>query len=123
VIELDPTIAVALIGGGLALAIWAVASQAHEKATVRDSLRQLEDYEVDNVRDQELLDPLAQRALLPILGALTNIGRRLTPVGYIDGVRHKFVLSGRPAAASRAGPGLGGLEGPAGGEPTLEGAP
>ena len=97
-IELDPTIAVALIGGGLALAIWAVASQAHEKATVRDSLRQLEDYEVDNVRDQELLDPLTQRALLPILGALTNIGRRFTPVGYIDGVRHKFVLSGRPAA-------------------------
>ena len=84
--------------GGLALAIWAVASQAHEKATVRDSLRQLEDYEVDNVRDQELLDPLTQRALLPILGALTSIGRRFTPVGYIDGVRHKFVLSGRPGA-------------------------
>ncbi len=97
-IELSPQVAVALLGGGIALAIWAIASQAHEKSVVRDSLRALDDYEVESVRDQELLNPLAQRALLPVLGALTNIGRRLTPVGYVDGVRHKFVLSGRPSA-------------------------
>ena len=96
-LELDPQIAAALVGGGIALAIWAIASQAHEKSVVRDSLRALEDYEVDSVRDQELLNPLAERALVPVLGALTNIGRRLTPVGYVDGVRHKFVLSGRPS--------------------------
>ena len=95
--ELDPQIAAALVGGGIALVIWALASQAHEKSVVRDSLRALEDYEVESVRDQELLNPLAERALIPILGALTNIGRRLTPVGYVDGVRHKFVLSGRPS--------------------------
>ncbi|NIS31725.1 MAG: type II secretion system F family protein [Actinobacteria bacterium] len=95
--ELDPQIAAALVGGGIALVIWALASQAHEKSVVRDSLRALEDYEVESVRDQELLNPLAERALLPVLGALTNIGRRLTPVGYVDGVRHKFVLSGRPS--------------------------
>ncbi|MEQ8842647.1 MAG: type II secretion system F family protein [Acidimicrobiales bacterium] len=97
-IELSPLVASALLGGGVALAIWAVASQAHEKSVVRDSLRALDDYEVESVRDQELLNPLAQRAFLPILGALTNVGRRLTPVGYVDGVRHKFVLSGRPSA-------------------------
>ncbi|GJM37464.1 MAG: type II secretion system protein [Acidimicrobiales bacterium] len=96
--DLSPQIATALFGGGIALAIWVIASQAHEKSVVRDSLRALEDYEVESVRDQELLNPLAQRALLPVLGALTSLGRRLTPVGYIDGVRHKFVLSGRPQA-------------------------
>lgn len=96
--DLDPQFAAALLGGGIALAIWVIASQAHEKSVVRESLRQLEDYEVDSVRDQDLLNPLAERALLPILGALTSIGRRFTPVGYIDGVRHKFVLSGRPSA-------------------------
>lgn len=96
--ELSPQFAAILIGGGVALAIWAIASQAHEKSVVRESLRALEDYEVESVRDQELLNPLAQRALLPVLGALTNVGRRLTPVGYVDGVRHKFVLSGRPSA-------------------------
>jgi tight adherence protein C len=98
VFDLDPQYAAALLGGGIALAIWAIASQAHEKSVVRESLRQLEDYEVDSVRDQELLNPLAERAFLPVLGALTSIGRRFTPVGYIDGVRHKFVLSGRPSA-------------------------
>lgn len=97
--DLSPQLAAALFGSGIAIAIWAVASQAHEKSAVRESLRALEDYEVESVRDQELLNPLAERALLPILGALTSIGRRLTPVGYVDGVRHKFVLSGRPSAA------------------------
>ncbi|MFQ5558388.1 MAG: type II secretion system F family protein [Acidimicrobiales bacterium] len=102
-LDLDPQFAVALLGGGIALAIWAVASQAHEKATVRESLRSLDDYEVENVRDKELLNPLAQRAILPVLGALTSLGRRFTPVGYVDGVRHKFVLSGRsqPEAVDR----------------------
>ena len=91
---------VALFGGGIALGIWAVASQAHERSVVRESLRQLEDYEVDSVRDQELLNPLAQRAFLPVLGALTSLGRRFTPIGYIDGVRQKFVLSGRGSTES-----------------------
>lgn len=86
-----------IFGAGIALAIWAVASHAHERSIVRDSLRQLDHYEVESVRDQELLNPIAERALLPVLGALTSLGRRFTPVGYIDGVRNKFVLSGRPS--------------------------
>jgi tight adherence protein C len=100
VFDLDPQIAAGLLGVGLALIIWVVGSQANEKATVRESLRALEDYEVDSVRDRELLNPLAQRTLVPVLGALTDIGRRLTPAGYIDGVRHKFVLSGRPSPSA-----------------------
>ncbi|MFT5204380.1 MAG: tight adherence protein C [Candidatus Aldehydirespiratoraceae bacterium] len=96
--ELSPQIAVALLGGGVALAIWVIASQAHEKSVVRDSLRALDDYEIESMRDQELLNPLAERALMPVLGALTHLGRRFTPVGYVDGVRHKFVLSGRPSS-------------------------
>jgi tight adherence protein C len=98
VFDLSPQLAATLFGGGLALAIWVVVSQAHDKSAVRESLRALDEYEVENVRDHELLNPLAERALLPVLGALTSVGRRLTPVGYVDGVRHKFVLSGRPSA-------------------------
>jgi tight adherence protein C len=98
VFELSPQIAVALLGGGVALAIWVIASQAHEKSVVRDSLRALDDYEIESMRDPELLNPLAERALMPVLGALTHLGRRFTPVGYVDGVRHKFVLSGRPSS-------------------------
>ena len=95
--DIDLQIAAAMVGGSLALIIWTIASQAHEKSVVRDSLRALDDYEVDNIRDQELLNPITERALMPVLGALTGLGRRFTPVGYVDGVRHKFVLSGRPS--------------------------
>jgi tight adherence protein C len=87
-----------LFGGALALVIYTLMAQADEKQVVRESLRQLEGYEVENVRDQELLAPLSERALVPILGGLTNLGRRFTPVGYVDGVRQKFIWSGNASA-------------------------
>ncbi|MCP5029188.1 MAG: type II secretion system F family protein [Actinomycetia bacterium] len=90
-----------IIGGlaaAVALSIWAVLAGAEERSVVRSSLRQLDDYEVETVRDQELLNPLTQRALLPVLQGLIGVGRRLTPVGYVDGVRQKFILSGNPSA-------------------------
>jgi tight adherence protein C len=77
---------------------YVLASNADEKAVVRSSLRQLEGYEVENVRDQELLVPLRDRAVAPVLNGLTSIGRRFTPVGYVDGVRKKFVYAGQPSA-------------------------
>ena len=84
-----------LVGAAVVLVVFAVLSQANEKAAVRTSLRQLEGYEVENVRDQELLVPLRERALLPIAAGLTGLGRRFTPVGYVDGVRQKFIYAGR----------------------------
>ena len=68
------------------------------RPSVRSSLRQLEGYEVQDVRDQELLIPLYQRALLPVLKGLTALGGRFTPVGYVDTVRKKFVYAGRISA-------------------------
>jgi tight adherence protein C len=92
-----------LIGGGmlavaLGLIIYTVLAQIDEKSVVRDSLRQLEGYEVENVRDQELLAPISERAFMPVLGGLTNLGRRFTPVGYVDGVRKKFINAGNGSA-------------------------
>ena len=45
-------LAVLGIGAAVGLVVFAVAMQADERATVRASLRQLEGYEVENVRDQ-----------------------------------------------------------------------
>jgi tight adherence protein C len=92
-----------LIGGGLlavalGLVIYTVLAQIDEKAVVRDSLRQLDGYEVENVRDQELLAPISERAFMPVLGGLTSLGRRFTPVGYVDNVRKKFINSGNGSA-------------------------
>ena len=92
-----------LIGGGLlavalGLIIYTVLAQIDEKAVVRDSLRQLDGYEVENVRDQELLAPIGERAFMPVLGGLTSLGRRFTPVGYVDNVRKKFINAGNGSA-------------------------
>src|SRR5690606_19767778 len=92
------TLLVLLIGAGIAVVVFTLLTDAEEKAVVRSSLRQLEGYEVENVRDQELLVPLRQRALVPLLQGLTGLGQRLTPVGYVDGVRQKFIYAGRPNA-------------------------
>jgi tight adherence protein C len=83
-----------LVGGAIGLAIYAVLSQVNEKSVVRNSLRQLDGYEVENVRDQELLAPVTERAVAPVLSGLTNLGRRFTPVGYVDNVRQKFIRAG-----------------------------
>ncbi len=89
-----------LIIGGLLLAfalgliVYVVLTQADDKAMVRNSLRQLDGYEVENVRDQELLVPLSERAIAPVMGWLTSVGRRFTPTGYVDNIRRKFVWAG-----------------------------
>lgn len=82
----------------LAAIVYTVMAQIDEKTVVRNSLRQLEGYEVENVRDQELLAPMSERALMPVLGGLTSLGRRFTPVGYVDGVRKKFINAGNGSA-------------------------
>lgn len=91
-------LAVVLVGGAFALALWAVLSHFNEKAVVRTSLRQLEGYEVENIRDQELLAPVTERALMPVMGAFSRLGRRFTPVGYTDSVRKKFIYAGNGSA-------------------------
>jgi tight adherence protein C len=91
-------LAVVGIGAAVGLVVFALASQADERAVVRSSLRQLEGYEVENVRDQELLNPLKERAVIPAMRNLTELGRRFTPTGYVDKVRLKFVYAGEPSA-------------------------
>ncbi|MEO6627529.1 MAG: type II secretion system F family protein [Aquihabitans sp.] len=87
-------VALVLVAASLAVALWAVLSSAEEKATVRASLRQLEGYEVENVRDQEMLKPMRERALGPAVGRLSDIGSRFTPDGYREKTRNRFVSGG-----------------------------
>lgn len=88
------TLALILLATAIGLVIWTVAASADEKATVRASLRQLDGYEVDNMRDQELLKPVKERTVQPIQTRLVEIGKRFTPDGYSETVRDKLVASG-----------------------------
>src|SRR5215207_9126544 len=91
-------LALILIAGVVGFVFYTLLSDAEEKSVVRASLRQLEGYEVQDVRDQELLIPLYQRAFLPVLHGLTALGGRFTPIGYVDQVRKKFIYAGRVTA-------------------------
>ena len=96
-------LALGLLALAVGVGLWTVLSSADEKATVRASLRQLDGYEVDNVRDQELLKPMKDRTIAPIMDRLVGIGKRFTPDGYTDKVRTRLTASGNtsPDAVDR----------------------
>jgi tight adherence protein C len=85
-----------IVGIGLAfgLAIYTVLSASAERATMRASLSQLDDFEIDNVRDQQLLNPLKDRTFKPVIERITTLSKRFTPEGYVDQVRTKFLQMG-----------------------------
>jgi tight adherence protein C len=96
-------LALGLLALSIGVGLWTVLSSADEKATVRASLRQLDGYEVDNVRDAELLKPMKDRTVAPIMDRLVALGKRFTPDGYTDKVRTRLTASGNssPDAVDR----------------------
>jgi tight adherence protein C len=68
-----------------------------ERADVRESLRRLEGYQIQDVRDQEMLVPITERVFAPMFEGLTGVARRFTPSGFGEGIAHKLVLAGSPA--------------------------
>lgn len=87
-------LAVFLLVAALAAGIWAVASTVEEKSVVRASLRQLDGYEVNNVRDSELLKPVSERTVQPLQERLVELGKRFTPDGYAEKVQRKLISAG-----------------------------
>lgn len=87
-----------LFVGGLVLAfglgVFLVLSQLDERNTARSTLRQLDDYQVENQRDQELLAPLHQRVLAPVVASFSKLGGRFNPPEYVESVRQKHVQAG-----------------------------
>ena len=62
------------------LVVYVVAAQADEKAVSSESLCvSCQGYEVENVRDQELLVPLRDRAVAPVLHRTHEPGPSLHP--------------------------------------------
>jgi tight adherence protein C len=93
-VQLGVLIPVLLFATAVGAIVVTVLGGVAERAEFRQSLRQVTGPVVDNDRDRELLDPLRKRALEPLLGSMSSLGRRLTPVGYVEKVRQKFTLAG-----------------------------
>src|SRR5262245_51606236 len=73
-----------------------VGTVSAERAEVRDSLRRLEGYQIQDVRDQEMLVPISERVFAPMFEGLTGVARRFTPSGFGEGIAQKLVLAGSP---------------------------
>jgi tight adherence protein C len=91
-----PLMIAILLSTSIAAFAFVVGSVAAERADVRESLRRLEGYQIQDVRDQEMLAPIGERVFAPLLEGLTGIARRFTPAGFGEGVAAKLVLAGSP---------------------------
>lgn len=86
-------VVIAVAVGALA---YVFASASMEKAEVRDSLRRLEGYQIQDVRDQEMLAPISERVVAPVLEGLTGVAQHFTPAGYGEKIAQKLVHAGNP---------------------------
>jgi tight adherence protein C len=93
---MTPLMIAILLSTSIAAFAFVVGSVAAERADVRESLRRLEGYQIQDVRDQEMLAPIGERVFAPLLEGLTGVARRFTPAGFGEGVAAKLVLAGSP---------------------------
>jgi tight adherence protein C len=87
---------IAVSVGAVFLGAVAVGAILAERAQIRESLRRLESYQVAGARDQEMLKTFGNRVLSPFSSGAMGLVRKYTPVGYVEGIRHKLVLAGNP---------------------------
>jgi len=83
-----------LIGGLLTMGVTA------ERSDARESLRRLEGYQIQDVRDQEMLAPISERVVNPLVEQFAHLARRFSPEGYRDQVARKLVLGGNAQTVS-----------------------
>jgi tight adherence protein C len=87
-------LAVAAVGLGAWSASTTLATNAGSSS--KRGIRAMEDYEVADVREQEMLEPVGARVFAPVSRAITDFARRITPIGYTENVKRKIVLAGNP---------------------------
>ncbi len=85
---------VILLFVGVGLLLYSVLAEMDEKAGLRDALRSLDDYEVESVRDQELLIPISQRVLSPVVGIASRFGSKFNPPDFVEGIKKQHVRAG-----------------------------
>jgi tight adherence protein C len=93
---MTPLMIAVVIAVAVGALVYVFASASMEKAEVRDSLRRLEGYQIQDVRDQEMLAPISERVVAPLLEGLTGVAQHFTPQGYGEKVAQKLVHAGNP---------------------------
>ena len=85
---------VAAAGLLVAVGVFAVFVQLDTRLAARSSLRQLDEYEVGDQRQNDLLVPARKRILAPIARRFSRVGSRLNPPDYVERVNVKHIAAG-----------------------------
>ncbi|MDP8931932.1 MAG: type II secretion system F family protein [Actinomycetota bacterium] len=87
--------------GAAALLIFAIQDYVLDRRRVYRSLRNVRDIELRDgvhLRQKELAAPLSQRVLVPVMRALAQLGRRVTPASLIERLEQELQHAGSPAS-------------------------
>jgi tight adherence protein C len=96
---MTPTLALAVgaIAAAVVLVVHQLLTSASDRSEVRSVLRSLDQAAPADLRQQELMIPLSQRVLVPLGKHTLGVTRRLMPAGYMENVRRRLIIAGRPA--------------------------
>ncbi len=103
--SLGPTAIAGLAGLAVALLALYIGTRFLEQKETRDTLSQVDGYDVGAAADAGIIDEQAlsgsmfERVGSQLFSGAGDFGRRFTPAGYVDKVRQKFVLAGRDSTA------------------------
>lgn len=92
-----PAVIALLAAGSVLVAALVAMRTLTDRAEVRESLRRLDGYQIQDLRDREMLAPISERLLTPMVEGLSGVAGRLSPQGYRETIAHKLVLAGYPA--------------------------
>ncbi len=102
---IGPEVAAGLAALAVAGIAFTVLSRSAERREARETLSHVDGYDVSAaaqagvVDEGELAGSFFDRVGGQMLGNVSEFGRRFTPAGYVDKVRHKFVMAGRDSTA------------------------
>ncbi|MHB8841337.1 MAG: type II secretion system F family protein [Candidatus Aquicultor sp.] len=64
------------------------------RMSVKSSLKKLDIYGDVSAVEDELSEPFLNRIIMPFMKTCMGIGKRLTPAGFLENIRHRLVLAG-----------------------------
>ena len=103
--NIGPGMAVALAGAAVAGLVYVILSRQEEAREARETLSQVDGYDVSAAAQAGVLDEgdlqgsFWERFGSDVFSGVGDLGRRFTPQGYVEKVRHKFIMAGRDSTA------------------------
>ena len=75
---------VVLAVAAVVLGAWAASTTLESRSGSNRSFRAMDDYEIADVRDEQMKESIGARVLAPVSRGLLDLARRFTPVGYTE---------------------------------------